>query len=67
VAPYAAVLQEARVLQWFGGEATVPELLQKKKYDKAEAMLRKEFDAGRRDASLRLQLADVIALAGCSR
>jgi len=55
------------VLQWFGGEATVPELLQKKKYDKAEAMLRKEFDAGRRDASLRLQLADVIALAGRSR
>jgi hypothetical protein len=63
-APYAAVLQEARVLDWFGGEATVPELIQKKKYDKAERLLRKEFEAGRRDAALRLQLADVIALAG---
>jgi hypothetical protein len=52
------------VLDWFGGEATVPELIQKKKYDKAERLLRKEFDAGRRDATLRLQLADVIALAG---
>lgn len=55
------------MLQWFGGEATVPELIQKKKYDKAERLLRKEFDAGRRDASLRLQLADVIALAGRSK
>jgi hypothetical protein len=64
VAPYAALLQEARVLQWFGGEATVPELIQKKKYDKAERLLRQQFEAGRRDASLRLQLADVIALAG---
>jgi hypothetical protein len=55
------------VLEWFGGEATVPELIQRKKYDKAERLLRKEFDAGRRDASLRLQLADVIALAGRSK
>ncbi len=55
------------MLQWFGGEATVPELIQKKRYDKAEAMLRKEFEAGRRDASLRLQLADVIAMSGRSR
>jgi hypothetical protein len=66
-APYAAFLQEAGVLEWFGGEATVPELIQRKKYDKAERLLRKEFDAGRRDASLRLQLADVIALAGRSK
>jgi cyclic nucleotide-binding protein len=63
-APYAALLQEARVLDWFGGEATVPELIQKKRYGKAERLLRKEFEAGRRDAALRLQLADVIALAG---
>jgi hypothetical protein len=56
--------QEARVLDWFGGEATVPELIQRKKYGKAERLLRKEFEAGRRDAELRLQLADVIALAG---
>jgi len=55
------------VLQWFGGEATVPELIQKKKYDKAERLLRKEFEAGRRDASLRLQLADVIAMSGRSK
>jgi hypothetical protein len=52
------------VLDWFGGEATVPELIQRKKYDKAERLLRKEFEAGRRDADLRIQLADVIALAG---
>jgi len=52
------------VLDWFGGEATVPELIQRKKYGKAERLLRKEFEAGRRDAELRLQLADVIALAG---
>jgi hypothetical protein len=56
--------QEARVLDWFGGEATVPELIHRKKYGKAERLLRKEFEAGRRDAELRLQLADVIALAG---
>jgi hypothetical protein len=35
-----------------------------KKYGKAERLLRKEFEAGRRDAELRLQLADVIARAG---
>ena len=52
------------MLDWFGGEATLSELIQRKKYDKAERLLRKEFDAGRRDATLRLQLADVIALAG---
>lgn len=52
------------MLDWFGAEATIPELIQKKKYDKAERLLRKEFEAGRRDADLRLQLADVIALAG---
>ena len=52
------------MLDWFGGEASIPELIQRKKYDKAERLLRKEFDAGRRDPQLRLQLADVIALAG---
>src|SRR4051812_20221296 len=52
------------MLDWFGGEATVPELIERKKYDKAERLLRKEFEKGRRDADLRLQLADVIALAG---
>jgi cAMP-dependent protein kinase regulator len=52
------------VLEWFGAEATIPDLIQRKKYDKAERLLRKEFEGGRRDAALRLQLADVIALAG---
>ncbi len=52
------------MLDWFGGEATVPELIQRKKYGKAERLLRKEFETGRRDIELRLQLADVIALAG---
>jgi cAMP-dependent protein kinase regulator len=52
------------VLDWFGGEASVSDLIQRKKYDQAERLLRKEFEAGRRDAGLRLQLADVIALAG---
>jgi hypothetical protein len=52
------------VLDWFGGDASVSDLIQRKRYDKAEKLLRKEFEAGRRDAELRLQLADVIALAG---
>ncbi len=52
------------MLDWFGGEATLPELIQRKKYRKAEALLRKEFQGGRRDADLRLQLADVLALDG---
>ena len=52
---------------WFGSEATVPELIQKKKYGKAEKLLRQQFDAGRRDPELRLQLADVLALDGRGR
>jgi hypothetical protein len=52
------------VLQWFGGEATVPDLIRRKKYKAAEQLLRKQFAAGRRDAELRQQLADVIALDG---
>lgn len=52
------------MLDWFGAEASIPDLIQRKKYDKAERLLRKEFEGGRRDAALRLQLADVIALAG---
>ena len=50
--------------QWFGGEESVPELIRRKKYDKAEQLLRKRFAAGERDVALRLQLADVIALDG---
>ncbi|PYQ55635.1 MAG: hypothetical protein DMF78_01435 [Acidobacteria bacterium] len=52
---------------WFGSEANVPELIQKKKYGKAEKLLRQQFDAGRRDPDLRLQLADVLALDGRGR
>jgi hypothetical protein len=55
------------VRDWFGSDATVPELIQKKKYAKAEKLLRQQFDAGRRDAHLRLQLADVLALDGRGR
>jgi len=52
------------VVDWFGGEESVPELIQRKKYRKAERLLRDQFQAGRRDADLRLQLADVLVLDG---
>ena len=50
--------------EWFGGEDSLPELIRKKKFGKAERLLRKEFDAGRRDPELRTQLADVLVLSG---
>ncbi|HUG53292.1 MAG TPA: cyclic nucleotide-binding domain-containing protein [Vicinamibacteria bacterium] len=52
------------MLQWFGGEATVPELIRRQSYGRAEQLLRKRFEAGQRDLELRMQLADVIALDG---
>jgi len=52
------------VRDWFGSEETVPELIQKRKYGKAEKLLRRQFQAGSRDPELRLQLADVLALDG---
>jgi cAMP-dependent protein kinase regulator len=51
-------------LTWFGGQATVDELVAGKKYAKALRLLREQFEAGNRDARLRTQLADVLVLAG---
>jgi hypothetical protein len=55
------------VLGWLKGKtepAAVEELIARRKYDKAVELLRIEFDAGRRDPRLRLQLADVLVLCG---
>ncbi len=46
------------------GAASVDELIARKKYGKAIELLRAEFKGGSRDPRLRLQLADVLALAG---
>jgi hypothetical protein len=55
------------VLGWLKGRsepAAVEELIARRKYDRAVELLRLEFDAGRRDPRLRLQLADVLVLSG---
>jgi hypothetical protein len=55
------------VLSWLKGKgdaAGVDDLIARKKYGRAVELLRMEFDAGRRDARLRLQLADVLILSG---
>lgn len=55
------------VMSWLKGKsepAAVEELIARRKYDKAVELLRIEFDAGRRDPRLRLQLADVLVLSG---
>jgi hypothetical protein len=55
------------VLGWLKRDsepAAVEELISRRKYDRALALLRIEFDAGRRDTRLRLQLADVLVMAG---
>lgn len=55
------------VLSWLKGKgenAGVEELIARKKYDRAVELLRLEFEAGRRDPRLRLQLADVLVLSG---
>jgi len=55
------------VMSWLKGKsepAAVEELIARRKYDKAVELLRLEFDAGRRDPRLRLQLADVLVLSG---
>src|SRR5262245_46979221 len=46
------------------GGASVDELIARKKYGKAIELLRAEFKGGSRDSRLRLQLADVLAMAG---
>lgn len=55
------------VLGWLkrGDEpAAVEQLIAQRKYSRALSLLRLEFDAGRRDPRLRLQLADVMVMAG---
>src|SRR5215470_15395188 len=53
------------VLDWFSGskEATIEDLIAKKKYGKAIQLLRRQFNQGSRDPRLRIQLADVLILA----
>jgi hypothetical protein len=53
------------VLDWFSGskEATIEDLIAKKKYGKAIQLLRTQFTQGSRDPRLRIQLADVLILA----
>lgn len=54
------------VLSFFSGGAggSVSDLIARKKYDKAIELLRAEFKQGSRDPRVRLQLADVLAMAG---
>ena len=53
-------------LGWFGGskEASLGDLIAARKYAKAIEVLRAQFQGGARDPRLRLQLADVLVLAG---
>lgn len=53
------------VLTWLGRkEQKVDELVNRGRYGKAAAALRREFESGRRDPELRQQLGDVLLLAG---
>ena len=51
---------------WFGGakEESLADLIARKKYGKAIEVLRSQFREGFRDPRMRLQLADVLVLAG---
>jgi hypothetical protein len=53
------------VLDWLSGskEASIEDLIAKKKYAKAVQLLRAQFNQGSRDPRLRIQLADVLILA----
>jgi len=57
------------VLSFFSGGAggSVSDLIARKKYDKAIELLRAEFKQGSRDPRVRLQLADVLIMAGKGR
>jgi Cyclic nucleotide-binding domain len=58
------------VLGWIAGSkqaVSVDALIARKKYAQAVELLRAEFQRGSRDPRLRLQLADVLALAGKGR
>ena len=53
-------------MAWFSGskEHTIEELIARKKYGRAVEVLRDQFKQGSRDPRMRLQLADVLILAG---
>lgn len=55
---------EAMALSWLNRDENVNDLIAKQKYTKAIQILTTEFRQGRRDTRLRLQLADVLVLAG---
>lgn len=52
------------VLGWLGRDASINDLIARRKYAKAIQLLTTEFRQGRRDPRLRLQLADVLVMAG---
>ena len=52
------------VLDWLGRRASVDVLIARRRYDKAIGQLRADLSAGRSDPRLRLQLSDVLVLAG---
>jgi cyclic nucleotide-binding protein len=52
------------VLDWLGRRASVDVLITRRKYEKAIGQLRADLSAGRSDPRLRLQLSDVLVLAG---
>jgi hypothetical protein len=53
------------MLEWLGlKDAKIEELIARGSYAKAAAALRREFESGRRDPALRLQLGDVLLRAG---
>lgn len=54
------------VLSWLSGskEASIDELIAKKKYAQAVELLLRQFKDGERDPRLRMQLADVLVLSG---
>jgi hypothetical protein len=56
-------------LSWFGSakEMGLSELIARKKYSQVIEILREQFSQGRRDPRLRMQLADVLILAGRQR
>ncbi len=56
----------ALAMAWFGGSKgeSLADLIARKKYGKAIEVLRSQFQEGFRDPRMRLQLADVLVLAG---
>lgn len=55
------------VLSWLGGGGSVDELIARKKYGRAIQLLNEQFRQGSRKPRLRLQMADVLILAGRQR